>query len=245
MVLNDQPRSLAETALTLISARGDAVPGWMILIRQLADAAGQVDAYRSTYTAAALKTPAIAAEVARRLLAADRLDEARAALDAGNPNCATAGRGAEPEYAWETVCIDYLDQAGRPEAAQETRWLSFERTLSVERAKDFTRRLADFDDVEAEGRAFAHAAGHPDFERALRFLMEWPALPEAARMIQSRADEIKVTPELAELWAGQLRVRQTQAAHLLLRKVAAAAFRRRDFATCDRLTLEADALVAV
>jgi hypothetical protein len=32
--------------------------------------------------------------------------------------------------------------------------VSFERTLAVERVKDFTSRLADFADVEAEGRAF-------------------------------------------------------------------------------------------
>lgn len=234
-ILESQSASLVEAALTLISARGDAVVGWMPIIRQMADAAGQVDAYRSTFTEAALKTPAVAAEVARRLLAAGRLEEARAVLEAGDP-C------EPPDFSWETVWIDYLEQAGRLEEAQQARWSSFERTLSGERAKAFTRRLADFEDVEAESRAFAYAADHPDLEGALRFLIEWPALPEAARMIQARSDEIELAPALAELWADQLRNRQPQAAHTLLRKAAAAAFRRRDFATCDRLTREADAL---
>jgi hypothetical protein len=36
----------------------------------------------------------------------------------------------------------------------------------VERAKAYASRLADFDDVEAEGRAIAYAAQHPDFARA-------------------------------------------------------------------------------
>ena len=61
-------------------------------------------------------------------------------------------------------------------------------------------------------------------------------------MIAARADELQVSREQAELWAGRLRVRQPRAAHTLLRKTAAAAFRRRDFATCDRLTREADTL---
>ena len=94
--------------------------------------------------------------------------------------------------------------------------------------------------MEAEARAFAHAAGHADFQRALAFMMDWPALPEAARMIQARPDDVEVSVEQAELWAAKLRIRYPAAAHLLLRKAAAAAFRRRDFAACDRLTAEAD-----
>ena len=59
------------------------------------------------------------------------------------------------------------------------RWASFERTLSVERARDFISRLADFEDVEAETRAFERA-GFPNVERGPAFLMAWPALPDAA-----------------------------------------------------------------
>jgi hypothetical protein len=61
-------------------------------------------------------------------------------------------------------------------------------------------------------------------------------------MIERRGDEIQVVPDAAELWAAKLRRRQPQAAHQLLRKAAAAAFRRRDFKTCDRLTQEADTI---
>ena len=122
------------------------------------------------------------------------------------------------------------------------RWSSFERTLSVDRLKAFTRGLAEFQDVEAEQRAFDYAAHHSDFARGLRFLMRWPALPEAARMIQARPDDVQAPPEQAELWAAQLRRRQPAAAEMLLRKAAAAAFRRRDFATSDRLAKEADAI---
>jgi len=80
------------------------------------------------------------------------------------------------------------------------RWSSFERTLSVDRARAFIGLLDDFDDVEAESRAFALAASYADFEAALRFLMEWPSLVEAARMIQRRSDGPGAS-EAAELWA--------------------------------------------
>jgi len=109
-------------------------------------------------------------------------------------------------------------------------------------ARAFIGQLADFDDVEAEASAFAVAAGYPDFATGLRFLMEWPSLVEAAGMIERRRDEVQARPEEAELWAAKLRRRHPRAAHLLLRKAAEAAFRRRDFKTCDRLTAEAETI---
>ena len=94
--------------------------------------------------------------------------------------------------------------------------------------------------MEAEERAFAYAAKHLDFQRGLQFLMEWPALLEAAQMIEARPAEVQVSADLAEAWAAKLRARHPKAAHLLLRKAAAAAFHRREFSACDRLTAEAD-----
>ena len=107
---------------------------------------------------------------------------------------------------------------------------------------DFISRLADFDDVEAETRAFERAASFPDFEKGLGFLMAWPALADAARMTEQRIDDVDVAPEQAELWAAKLRRRFPKAAHALLRRAAAAAFRRRDFKTCDRLSAEAETI---
>ncbi len=239
---------VAEAALRNLSARSDAAPGWVTLIRQLADAAGDPGAYRSTFTHRELLSPSVAAEVAQRMLAADRIEEAAALLEASGPGQGrdrgwTVGRQkAEPDFDWESAWIEVLERTGRGDEAQAARWAAFERTLSASRARDFTSRMADFEDVEAEGRAFAYAARHPDFQRALQFLMDWPAYAEAARLIQARPDDIEASSDDGEIWAAKLRVRQPAAAHTLLRKVAAAAFRRRDFATCDRLTAEADTI---
>ena len=244
-ILEHCPPALADAVLRLMSERPGATPAWMILVRLLADAAGNVDAFQSTFSPAALKAPAVAAMVANRLLAAGRVADAGLRLKAAAPSTGRGlpGKAAEPDFDWETAWIDYLERSGQGEAAQAARWSSFERTLSAERARAFTRRLSDFEDVEAEQRAFDHVATHPDFHRALRFLMDWPAYSEAARMIQARPEQIRVGEQQAEAWAASLRARQPKAAHALLRHAAASAFRRRDFATCDRLTEEAEAIL--
>lgn len=237
------PDGLAAATLRYLPERTG--PAWTAVVRRLADAAGEVDLFRATFGADALKTPSIAAEVAARYLRAGRLEPARAILeDAVRPGLFRRGRSgaAEPDFAWETVWIDYLEQSGQAEAAQAARWASFERTLSVERAKAITAGLPDFEDVEAEHRIFATAAEHLDPDRGLALLMAWPALPEAARMIEARVGELRLAPEAAQAWAAKLQGRYPQAAHALLRRAAAEAFRRREFATCDRLTEEAEAI---
>jgi hypothetical protein len=249
-LLEQAPPQVARDALALMRAQAGGSPGWAGLLRQMADAAGDVDVFQSTYAPEALRSPATAAQIGRRLLQAGRVEAAGRLLEAARPAPAP-GRGilakarpAEIDFDWETVWIDFLEQSGEGPAAQEQRWAAFERTLSTQRAKAFTQRLTDFEDVEAEGRAFRYAADHADADRGLQFLMDWPALPEAARMIQLRADDLKVSPEQADVWAAKLRTRQPQAAVTVLRKAAAAAFRRREFATCDRLTQEADEISA-
>lgn len=232
-VLADAPQALAQAAL-LRMRETTPTARELPLIRQLADAARDVDAYAESYPASALRNPPIVAEVASRLLAAGRTEEAGAALRA-----AERGPG-DPEFAWESAWIDYLEQSGDKPAAQEARWTSFERTLSAERLREFSRRLGGFDDVEAETKAIARAQAHPHFVTGLKFLMDWPALREAAEMIEKRSPEAETPPELAEAWSARLQGRYKTAAQTLLRRAAAAAFRRRDFKTCDRLTELAD-----
>ena len=242
-LLEAAPRGMAAAILRHLPERTAGV--WTAIIRSLADAAGDIDLFRATFGPEALRSPSVAAEVAGRYLRAGRLEPARAVLEAAvKPGLFRRGRSgaAEPDFDWESVWIDYLEQSGDAQGAQDARWASFERTLSVERAKAFTARLPDFEDVEAEHRIFDLAAAHPDAERGLSLLMAWPALPEAVRMIAARGDELRVSPEQAQAWSVTLRGRYPAAAHALLRRAAAEAFRRREFATCDRLTQEAETI---
>ncbi|CAN7622253.1 hypothetical protein LJR164_004591 [Phenylobacterium sp. LjRoot164] len=237
-LLESGSSDLAGEALRQLAEHRGATPGWITLIRQLADAAGELDALMATYTAEALKTPGVAAEIAQRLLAAQRVDEAGQLLK----SAVQPKRGVDID--WESAWIDYLQASGQADAAQAARWASFERTMSVDRLKTYLARLDDFDDVEAEGKAMELAAGFADFQTGLGFLITWPSLPAAAGMVEQRQGEIDLDPDTAELWAGKLRRRHSQAALLLLRRSAASAFRRRDFKGCDRLTAEAEAIDA-
>ena len=245
IALEPAPAELVAALLARMRLRGETAPGWSGLLRLAADAAGDVEAFRESHSTAALRTPPVAAELARRLLKAGQVEAAGRALEAAAPAAITGLRHGEAEpddldFDWESVWIDWLEASGQGPAAQAARWASFERTLSAARARDYARRLPGFEDVEAENRAFDYAAGHPDFARALGFLIDWPALPEAAAMIQARGGEVALGAETAQAWAERLRGRQPAAAEALLRKAAAAAFKRRDFKTCDRLTEAAD-----
>jgi len=235
-VLERAPAELTASVLARMQLRREAGSG--DLVRLLADAVGDIEAYRQSHSAAELRTPAGSAELARRLLLAGRVDEAGTALEAARMQPKDAGI----DFDWESAWIEWLDKSGEAETAQAARWASFERTLSAARAREYARRLPDFEDVEAESRAFEYAAAHPDFARALGFLLDWPAIPEAAAMIQARGSEIALGADTAEAWAARLQGRQPAAAEMLLRKAAAAAFKRRDFKTCDRLTEAADAI---
>ena len=241
-VLENLPPATADRALPLVQQETRPATGWLILARQLADAASDAVAYRETFSTEALRTPQIAAQVARRDLAAGRLSEAGELLRASAPAADRHGRLAAPDFDWEGVWIDYLEASGASSAAQAVRWASFERTLAADRARDIIVRLPDFEDVEAEARVFDIAAAHADAGLAVRLLMDWPSFPAAARLIEARGDDLQLEPEDAELWSARLRRRFPAAAHRLLRRGAALAFRRREYQSSTRLTEEADSI---
>jgi hypothetical protein len=237
--------TLARAALSFLPARTGEV--WAHIVRTLADAAVDPDAYSATFTSEALREPEIAGVVAQRFLAGGRFEDARQILEnAVRPGLFKLGRGGQPspDFGWESAWIDYLEAAGRNVEAQEARWASYERTMSTERAKAYVTRLPDFEDVEAEERVFAIAREHDDAERALALLIEWPALAEAARFITKRGEELSLSPEQAEGWARRLQRRYPKAAEQLLRTAAAGAFRRREYRTSSQLTQEADAIAS-
>ncbi|MDO9432060.1 MAG: hypothetical protein Q7T84_12250 [Phenylobacterium sp.] len=202
-------------------------PGVRAAVQALADAQGDVEGYIATVPEAEARLPMAGAEIARRLLAAGRTEDALAALAHSAPP--TGGRvlptGGE---AWEEVYIAALEADGQNELAQELRWGAFETRLAVGRLRDFLRRLKDFDDVEAEERALDFAKLYPKFSDALGFLASWPAVGAAAELVLSRASEIEPSRiEVLEPAAAMLEARHPMAATLLLRVMVADTFRRR------------------
>lgn len=220
---------LARALLTGITEGRPKPTGRLALVvRKLADRAGDLDAWIAALPAAEVTKPEIGAEIARRLAEARRAVEARAALEASRPVSKEAparGRGEPappPSEAWLTAEVAVLEAEGDAKGASDARWMLFERTLAEAPLRAGIAKLADFEDVVALDRAFAHAAAYPDATAGLRFLMNWPALREAAEMVVARAGDLRGSADEVPLWASRLEGRHPVAALVLLRARAVA-----------------------
>lgn len=164
-----------------------------LALMDIADAQGDVDTFIGQYDAPTRKVPKIAAEIAQRLLAAGRVQEAWQAIEAATPKEHQGRNGISwtwPEFEWEDARIEVLEALGRPEEAQAARWSVFERSLSEEHLRAFLKRLPAFEDVEAEERALDYAQSFASPLQALAFLVAWPALDRAAVLVIRRAAEL-------------------------------------------------------
>ena len=176
--------------------RRQAARGQLVRLRQaLADRRGDVDAFVALECAVAPDRPDRVA-LARRLLAAGRAAEA---LDwvrrPRTPGIRVVTRaesitGLDPDSAERerlALEIDILDALGRGAEAQASRWGAFEGGLDAPMLRAYLAKLPDFEDEEALLRALGHAAAFPDPHRALHFLVGWPDLARAGRLVRERA----------------------------------------------------------
>ena len=176
------PDDAAPSERALRERRGAA----RLALSDIADARGDADGFAAQFDARARRSPTIAAAIAARLLAAGRAADALATLDG-----AEVRRWLEPPAEWHDARLEALDAVGRGAEAQAARWARFEAALSEEDLRGYLRRLADFEDIEAEERALDHVARHPDVHAALAFLVRWPAMDRAAALVLSRAHELE------------------------------------------------------
>jgi hypothetical protein len=95
-----------------------------------------------------------------------------------------------PDFEWQDARIDVLDALGRGDEAQAARLSCFERSLSARHLRAYLKRLPDFDDVEAEERALSDAERFKEVSQSLCFLLNWPSLERAARIVIQRAGEL-------------------------------------------------------
>lgn len=159
-------------------------------LTQIADALGDVDGYAARFSGSEQTNPAIAADIAARLLAAGRAQDALTALSRADPDFGMGRRWPD----WEQVRIDTLDALGRSAEAQDERWAIFERDLNADYLTSYLKRLPEFDDEEAENRALSYARAYTDFHQALDFLVNWPSPAKAhgvaADLIMERHSEL-------------------------------------------------------
>ena len=108
----------------------------------------------------------------------------------------------------EDARIDVLEALGRADDAQAARWGCFERSLSSTHLRAYLKRLADFDDLQAEEKALDHAQRSRNSLRALSFLVSWPAVDRAANLVLQRSEELdgnhyEILTPAAEALAGK------------------------------------------
>lgn len=161
------------------------------LRQSIADRRGDPDAYIAIESEIAPGGEDRAA-IARRLLDAGR---AREALDwirrpqdpkrrpATREDLIAAFDPRVPERERQVVEIEILDALGRSAEAQDLRWGRFERELDAPMLRGFLAKLPDFEDEEALQRALDHVADFPMPHRALAFLIAWPDLRRAGRLV--------------------------------------------------------------
>jgi hypothetical protein len=153
-----------------------------LALQTIADMQNDVDAYIAQQSDEAKAMPRVAADIAARLLAVGRPEEAWTAVNAADLKSA----GWIP-MEWELIRVEVLEALGRGGEAQEYRWTCFEQSLSVNHLRPYLKRLPDFDDIEAEERAMVHVLQYPSIHQALSFLINWPALDRAAELVLHRA----------------------------------------------------------
>ena len=160
-----------------------------MILGDIADVQGDVDAYMARYSAEQLTFGTIAPEVAHRLLKAGRVEEAFGIV--------TRARAAEAGQSFrmlrsdlDAVEIECLERLGRTDALKALLWDRFAQTLCAASLRKYLRLLPDFEDMEAEESALAAVEAHPRLGMAIGFLVEWPAQDRAARTVLRRAAEL-------------------------------------------------------
>jgi hypothetical protein len=154
-------------------------------LKDIADAMGDVDAFIAQYDPKTRKVPKIVAEIAARLLAAGRAEDALGFIER-----ADVGKDSWVPREWQDTRLAVLEALDRKDEAQAFRWTCFESTLESEYLRDFLKRLLDFEDIDAEDRAMDFAAARPRVTPALGFFLDWPSPERAARLLIDRHGEI-------------------------------------------------------
>jgi len=160
-----------------------------IILADIADLQGDVDAYMSRYSAEQLTYGTIAPDVARRLIDAGRLDEALVIIQ--RARAAEEGKSFRASgYELDEVYEDCLQKMGKLDELKAHLWATFQQTLYAGSLRKYLKMLPDFDDMEAEEQALSHAETHPHLGAAIHFLLAWPDLRRLAKLVLARADDL-------------------------------------------------------
>ncbi len=165
------------------------------LRQRVADVRGDVDSFIALETDLPGHVPDTG-EIAERLIEAARAQEALgwlrqpAKVAIKVPRMADFQVGLPPRDPAADrrvrLQIRALEALGESAEARALRWSHFKETLDAALLREHLGSLPDFEDVETLDEAFAHALASPHFYAALRFLIEWPRLDLAERLVVAR-----------------------------------------------------------
>ncbi|EIE50581.1 hypothetical protein C357_13093 [Citreicella sp. 357] len=190
-----------------------------MILSDIADAQGDVDAWLSQYSAQQLTYHTIAPDAARRLLKAGRAEDALRIME----TCIASEK--DKNRAFDTLEVDSahfacLEALGDEDNLRSAMWSRFETTLCAETLRRYLSRLPDFDDDEALLNARTHVRTHPNLLQGLIFCMSWPDARLAADLILSRYAELDGnTYELLTPTSELLKAEHPLAATLVLRSM--------------------------
>ena len=160
-----------------------------IILADVADAQGDVDAYMARYSEEQLTYGTIAPDVARRLLDAGRVDEAFEIVT--RARATEAGKSFRMfRYDLDEVYEECLERQGKTDELKAHLWGAFEQTLSAPSLRKYLKLLPDFDDIDAEEAALDFAETYAHLGATISFLVDWPSQNRAARVVLARAEEL-------------------------------------------------------
>ena len=184
----------------------------------IADAEGDVEEFIRLHAPEERKRPECAAEIARRLLGANRAAEALRTLDDAEAGEDARNVPGREDFGWADARIEALDALGRHEEAQEQRWSCFDRGLSMRHLRAWVQRFPGFDGMDAEERAFDHAERFHDETAVLDLFVQWPDLARASSFVLRHAGALNGGADHVLTFAAEeLAARFPLAATLVLR----------------------------
>jgi len=198
------------------SATADARSGAVkISLQKIADELNDVELFVAQHPAHTHRLPSVSTEIATRLLSAGRPQEALEMLDGAQ---FSGERETLPE--WQLTRVNALEALGYLEEAQQFRWDGFRQTLNVDLLRGFLRKLPDFDDIDAEEKAFTLVGDYPDANKAILFFMQYPSVSQMAKFVIHRSSELDGEKyELMSAAAERLVDKYPVAAILLFRRM--------------------------
>ena len=195
-----------------------------LLLQDLADLEGDVDAWLAQYTPQQLTAETVAPAAADRLLQAGRAEEALALVEAALERREGSTRDRPDLDEAHFACLEAL---GRKDDLIAALWERFETRLCPAALQWHLKLLPDFEDIEAEDRARAHILGYHPIQSALLYCQRAPDLSLAAQLVLARYDEIDGEAyELLSPLADELSAHHPLAAVLLWRAMIDFALRR-------------------